>query len=149
VRGRDPLRVESGRDATKAQTLGPLSADVGDDRRGHRGGPTASRGRLRKSVRRAAPLGEEPLELVGRDEDCAPRHTHGLDVRQDATNEGRAANAKRLGGLSSRVRKPDDLLGGPEIRAALHPGRGARAPRPRHLGAPPTSTRHGQILHEC
>jgi hypothetical protein len=79
------------------------------DELGREGGGAARRsGRSSRLARGPAPLGEEPLEFVGRDQACAPRHLDGLDVREDASVEGGAADAEGLGCLGACVREPLD-----------------------------------------
>jgi hypothetical protein len=96
------------RDLGKAFTGGALGADAVDEvwRKGC--GPPRLCRRRPALARGPAPLGDQPLELVGWDQACAPRHFDRLDVREDAAVESRAADAKRLGRLGAGVGEPLD-----------------------------------------
>lgn len=57
---------------------------------------------------RPATFGDQPFELVDRDESRSPGHLDSLDQRQDAAVERRAAHSERSGRLCARVGEPLD-----------------------------------------
>jgi hypothetical protein len=56
----------------------------------------------------AAVLGKHTLELVDGNQLRAPRHLDRLDQREDATVEGRPADAESCGCLRTRIGEPLD-----------------------------------------
>ena len=73
------------------------------------GGRSSRRRRLRPPSGGPAPLFDEPLELVDRNEPRAPGHVDGLEQWQHPAVESGAAHPERLGGLRPRVGESADL----------------------------------------
>ncbi len=88
------------------------------------------RRRLDSRSRGASPLSRESLELVDGNQAGTPGQLDRLDVREQAA-EGRAADAKRLGGLAAGVGEPFHLA-----RFAHHHPRWRRRRRRRRTSGP-------------
>jgi hypothetical protein len=100
-------RVQVSCDLSEAPARGVLCEDPLDElgRQGRR--PPASR-RLRSSSSWSSLFSDEALQLIYRDETCAPGHLDRLDRGQYAPVEGRAADPERFRRLCARVCQPFD-----------------------------------------
>ncbi|MEX2647236.1 MAG: hypothetical protein WD249_13330 [Gaiellaceae bacterium] len=110
----------------------------------------AARWRLQLSSRasRSATLGDQPLQLVDRDESRAPRHLERLDQRQDAAVECRAAHAERLGGLGARVGESLNTRRFSDDLGRRRGGLGAVMASRLLASAFQATTRHAYTVHE-
>jgi len=90
---------ELARDLTETAAGGVLGPDSVDDVGRDLGGASGPRSWLRLRSSRLAALCEQPLQLVDRNQERAPRHLDQLDEWQDAPVEGRAADAECFGRL--------------------------------------------------
>ncbi len=102
VSGRRPIGVEAIRDLSEADPGVAGVADPLDDVRRHRRRSADSLW-LTPRPRRAAPLREHSLELIGRDQPRPGRSLDRLDVGQHAVRERRSPDAERLRCLGPRV----------------------------------------------
>jgi hypothetical protein len=99
LRGRHAVGVETTRDLSEALPTRALVVGASGDLRRYRDPAARTQRRTAFGWHLSPSLFEHPLELVDGDQLRAPRHLDRLDERQDASDERRAADAERLGGL--------------------------------------------------
>ena len=116
--GWDSLGVELACDFAQAAAGAVRCLDSFDDLFGELP-RAASGGRCWARSGGSSTFGDESFELVDRDQPCAPGHLDRLDVGEDASEKGRAADAERFGGLAARVGEPLDARCLPDDRRRL------------------------------
>jgi hypothetical protein len=118
LRGWDSVSVEFAGDLAQASAGGVRGLDSFDQLLWNLPRAASDR-RCRARLTGPPTLGEEPFELVDRDQPCAPRHLDRLHVREDAADKGGATDAERFGGLATGVSEPLDALRWPDDRTRL------------------------------
>lgn len=106
LRGPHTVGVQPARDLTKALALGVLVADSSDHLGRETNSAAGPRRRPPLSVSPSPSLDDKALDLADGYEADPPPCLDRLDERQDAADEGRAADTERLRRLRARVGEP-------------------------------------------